>query len=149
MVHVQADCALAAASFSRLRALLFPCFFQAADKSPKPGGSSTNGKHNALLGTLRRFVSPVSKHSVGLPACVLACFEVCMQGRATAAGHAAPCLGGRVKQATRLHATSLRVLFPQVLLEAFTLTFLAEWGDRSQIATIGAPLCSLFCRPAC
>ena len=27
----------------------------------------------------------------------------------------------------------------QVLLEAFTLTFLAEWGDRSQIATIGAP----------
>lgn len=24
-----------------------------------------------------------------------------------------------------------------VLLEAFTLTFLAEWGDRSQIATIG------------
>lgn len=26
-----------------------------------------------------------------------------------------------------------------MLLEAFTLTFLAEWGDRSQIATIGAP----------
>jgi putative Ca2+/H+ antiporter (TMEM165/GDT1 family) len=24
-----------------------------------------------------------------------------------------------------------------VFLEAFTLTFLAEWGDRSQIATIG------------
>ena len=26
---------------------------------------------------------------------------------------------------------------PQVFLNAFTLTFLAEWGDRSQIATIG------------
>jgi putative Ca2+/H+ antiporter (TMEM165/GDT1 family) len=24
-----------------------------------------------------------------------------------------------------------------VFLKAFTLTFLAEWGDRSQIATIG------------
>lgn len=28
-------------------------------------------------------------------------------------------------------------LFSPVLLEAFTLTFLGEWGDRSQIATIG------------
>ncbi|KAI7837006.1 hypothetical protein COHA_009186 [Chlorella ohadii] len=54
---------------------------EAADKSPKPGAAAANGK-NQLLGTLRRFVSPV-------------------------------------------------------LLEAFTLTFLAEWGDRSQIATIG------------
>lgn len=26
---------------------------------------------------------------------------------------------------------------PAVVLEAFTLTFLAEWGDRSQVATIG------------
>lgn len=26
---------------------------------------------------------------------------------------------------------------PQIFLNAFTLTFLAEWGDRSQIATIG------------
>jgi putative Ca2+/H+ antiporter (TMEM165/GDT1 family) len=56
---------------------------EAVDKSPKTGGPAANGK-NPLLGTLRRFVSPV-------------------------------------------------------LLEAFTLTFLAEWGDRSQIATIGAP----------
>lgn len=32
---------------------------QAADKSPKPGAAATNGK-NPLLGTLRRFVSPVS-----------------------------------------------------------------------------------------
>lgn len=29
-------------------------------------------------------------------------------------------------------------LFSPVLVEAFVLTFLAEWGDRSQIATIGA-----------
>lgn len=28
-------------------------------------------------------------------------------------------------------------LFSPVLIEAFVLTFLAEWGDRSQIATIG------------
>lgn len=32
---------------------------------------------------------------------------------------------------------ALRRIFSPVLLEAFTLTFLAEWGDRSQIATIG------------
>ncbi|WIA08798.1 hypothetical protein OEZ86_011377 [Tetradesmus obliquus] len=31
----------------------------------------------------------------------------------------------------------LGMLFSQVFLKAFTLTFLAEWGDRSQIATIG------------
>jgi Ca2+/H+ antiporter, TMEM165/GDT1 family len=32
---------------------------------------------------------------------------------------------------------ALRSLLSPVLLNAFTLTFLAEWGDRSQIATIG------------
>lgn len=32
---------------------------------------------------------------------------------------------------------SLRRVFSPIFLEAFTLTFLAEWGDRSQIATIG------------
>ncbi|KAG1674924.1 hypothetical protein FOA52_014717 [Chlamydomonas sp. UWO 241] len=31
----------------------------------------------------------------------------------------------------------LGMLFSQIFLKAFTLTFLAEWGDRSQIATIG------------
>jgi putative Ca2+/H+ antiporter (TMEM165/GDT1 family) len=31
----------------------------------------------------------------------------------------------------------LHMLFSPVLIKAFTLTFLAEWGDRSQIATIG------------
>lgn len=39
----------------------------------------------------------------------------------------------------RLHPllSALRRAVPPVLLESFTLTFLAEWGDRSQIATIG------------
>lgn len=36
----------------------------------------------------------------------------------------------------RAAAAASRAL-PAVLVEAFTLTFLAEWGDRSQIATIG------------
>lgn len=31
----------------------------------------------------------------------------------------------------------LSLIFSQIFLKAFTLTFLAEWGDRSQIATIG------------
>jgi putative Ca2+/H+ antiporter (TMEM165/GDT1 family) len=31
----------------------------------------------------------------------------------------------------------LYMLFSPVFIKAFTLTFLAEWGDRSQIATIG------------
>ena len=30
----------------------------------------------------------------------------------------------------------LYTLFSRVFLQSFTLTFLAEWGDRSQIATI-------------
>jgi putative Ca2+/H+ antiporter (TMEM165/GDT1 family) len=30
----------------------------------------------------------------------------------------------------------LRVFFSHVFIEAFTLTFLAEWGDRSQVSTI-------------
>ena len=32
---------------------------------------------------------------------------------------------------------ALSQLFSPVFLEAFVLTFCAEWGDRSQIATIG------------
>jgi putative Ca2+/H+ antiporter (TMEM165/GDT1 family) len=31
----------------------------------------------------------------------------------------------------------LGMVFSQIFIKAFTLTFLAEWGDRSQIATIG------------
>lgn len=36
-----------------------------------------------------------------------------------------------------LLVTLLGMLFSQIFLKSFTLTFLAEWGDRSQIATIG------------
>jgi putative Ca2+/H+ antiporter (TMEM165/GDT1 family) len=41
--------------------------------------------------------------------------------------------------AALLHAgqRALRACLSPVFLNAFTLTFLAEWGDRSQIATIG------------
>eukprot|EP00899_Mesostigma_viride_P007134 jgi/Mesvir1/16421/Mv18150-RA.3 len=31
----------------------------------------------------------------------------------------------------------LRLPFHPIFIEAFTLTFLAEWGDRSQVATVG------------
>jgi len=34
-------------------------------------------------------------------------------------------------------AATAAALLPPVVLEAFTLTFVAEWGDRSQLATIG------------
>ena len=48
---------------------------------------------------------------------------------------------GKVNQ-TRKGESSLRRIAQDVLspvfVEAFVLTFLAEWGDRSQIATIGA-----------
>ena len=39
----------------------------------------------------------------------------------------------------RLHPllSAMRGWVSPVLIESFTLTFLAEWGDRSQIATIG------------
>ena len=30
----------------------------------------------------------------------------------------------------------LQTVFSPVVIKAFTMTFLAEWGDRSQIATI-------------
>jgi putative Ca2+/H+ antiporter (TMEM165/GDT1 family) len=48
--------------------------------------------------------------------------------------------GNNSKDAARKTSAVMRVLymlFSQVFLKAFTLTFLAEWGDRSQIATIG------------
>jgi putative Ca2+/H+ antiporter (TMEM165/GDT1 family) len=34
----------------------------------------------------------------------------------------------------------LKALFPPVFLEAFVLTFLAEWGDRSQVIICNASL---------
>lgn len=37
----------------------------------------------------------------------------------------------RASRKSRLHA-----LIPRVFLQALTMTFLAEWGDRSQIATV-------------
>lgn len=40
---------------------------------------------------------------------------------------------------------TLSQLFSPVFLEAFVLTFCAEWGDRSQIATIGGPSCCARC----
>jgi putative Ca2+/H+ antiporter (TMEM165/GDT1 family) len=50
-------------------------------------------------------------------------------GGGGAGGAAASLLAGAQK--------ALRSLLSPVLINAFTLTFLAEWGDRSQIATIG------------
>lgn len=44
--------------------------------------------------------------------------------------------GGKTKPAPPWVALA-GALFSPVFLKAFTLTFLAEWGDRSQIATIG------------
>lgn len=41
------------------------------------------------------------------------------------------------KKKTNFMVTLLGMIFSQIFLKSFTLTFLAEWGDRSQIATIG------------
>lgn len=46
-------------------------------------------------------------------------------------------VGGKRKDMGWAIASVLKKIVSPVLLEAFTLTFLAEWGDRSQIATIG------------
>ena len=54
-----------------------------------------------------------------------------------------PELGGAASNGTKSTASStssmtrfLRRFFPRIFLQSLTLTFLAEWGDRSQIATI-------------
>lgn len=49
-------------------------------------------------------------------------------------GNASP-TGAKPKPTSRMMA-HLETIFPPVFLQAFVLTFLAEWGDRSQIATI-------------
>ena len=41
------------------------------------------------------------------------------------------------KRKANFMVTLLGMIFSQIFLKSFTLTFLAEWGDRSQIATIG------------
>lgn len=38
-----------------------------------------------------------------------------------------------VMRKTKISATSL---LARIFMQAFTMTFVAEWGDRSQIATI-------------
>lgn len=43
--------------------------------------------------------------------------------------------GGATKKRTKWRANALK-MFSQVFVQAFTLTFLAEWGDRSQLTTI-------------
>lgn len=41
------------------------------------------------------------------------------------------------KKKANMLVALLGMVFSQIFLKSFTLTFLAEWGDRSQIATIG------------
>jgi len=45
-------------------------------------------------------------------------------------------LGSPIKSATSGITSVLKLLFSAIFLQAFTMTFLAEWGDRSQLATI-------------
>jgi putative Ca2+/H+ antiporter (TMEM165/GDT1 family) len=42
-----------------------------------------------------------------------------------------------LKKKPSMATSLLNMIFSRVFINAFTLTFLAEWGDRSQIATIG------------
>lgn len=53
-----------------------------------------------------------------------------------------PTNGGKANtKSNGKHQDALSQLFSPVFLEAFVLTFCAEWGDRSQIATIGGASC--------
>lgn len=56
-------------------------------------------------------------------------------GTTAAAGAAKP--SSALAAAKDTLASAAASVVPAVVLEAFTLTFLAEWGDRSQVATIG------------
>lgn len=57
--------------------------------------------------------------------------------RRSASGRESGATGAKDKAKRTDLALVVRRLLPAVFLEVFTLTFLAEWGDRSQIATIG------------
>lgn len=56
---------------------------------------------------------------------------------AAAAAAAKPPPSSALTTAKDTLASVAASVVPAVVLEAFTLTFLAEWGDRSQVATIG------------
>uniref|UniRef100_A0A7S3RAA4 GDT1 family protein n=1 Tax=Dunaliella tertiolecta TaxID=3047 RepID=A0A7S3RAA4_DUNTE len=45
--------------------------------------------------------------------------------------------GSKARRASRRVETLLSMVLSPIFIKSFTLTFLAEWGDRSQIATIG------------
>lgn len=58
-------------------------------------------------------------------------------GNKTSSGNSAEMGEVKNKKGGNYLMSLLRTFVSPILLEAFTLTFLAEWGDRSQIATVG------------
>ena len=64
-------------------------------------------------------------------------------------GSVPPELSSRTSQVLFSIGNIVRRFLPAIVLQALTLTFLAEWGDRSQIATIGARGVGLEQKPAC
>uniref|UniRef100_A0A7S0YAH0 GDT1 family protein n=1 Tax=Polytomella parva TaxID=51329 RepID=A0A7S0YAH0_9CHLO len=44
---------------------------------------------------------------------------------------------GKLKKYRNIIVSVASIFFSQVFIKSFTMTFLAEWGDRSQLATIG------------
>lgn len=58
-------------------------------------------------------------------------------GHKTSSGNSAETGEVKNKKSSTYVVTLLKSFVSPILLEAFTLTFLAEWGDRSQIATVG------------